>query len=292
MSMASIQTFAAPADGRLDAAMRGAFDRDGYLVLEGFAGADDCAALIGRAAELVAGFDPDGHRSVFSGADQAHARDLYFRESGDKIRFFLEPGACDAEGRLTVDKARALNKIGHALHDLDPLFAAFSRRPRLAGLAGSLGLKQPRLIQSMYLFKQAGIGAEVGWHQDATYLYTEPQSVVGFWLALEDATAENGCLLALAGAHRGPLRQRFRREGGGLVLRDLDRTPWPGGPPAVLEVKRGSLVVLHGLLPHASGPNRSPRSRQAYSLHVIEGTARYPADNWLDRAALPPSGFA
>ena len=59
-----------------------------------------------------------------------------------------------------------------------------------------------------------------------------------------------------------------------------------------LSVAQGTCVVLHGLLPHRSGPNHSPRSRQAYSLHVIDERATYRADNWLQRdPALPLRGF-
>ena len=122
--------------------------------------------------------------------------------SGGDIRFFVEEEAPDQ-----------LNKIGHALHDLDPVFDRFSRQPRLAALARELGLEPPLLLQSMYLFKQPHVGGEVGWHQDATYLHTDPLSVTGFWIALDDADRDNGCLMALPGAHRGPLRQWFRREG-------------------------------------------------------------------------------
>ncbi len=290
--MPSVARFAASADGRLDREMLAAYDRDGFLILEDFVCAADCTALAERAAALVEGFDPALHRTVFSAADQAHASDDYFRRSGEKIAFFLEPGACGPDGRLAVDKARALNKIGHALHDRDAVFAAVSRRPRFAGLAETLGLRQPLLLQSMYLFKQAGIGAEVGWHQDAAFLYTDPISVVGFWLALEDATVRNGCLLALPGAHRGPLRRRFREVGGRLILQEIDATPWPEEPPVALEVRRGALVVLHGLLPHASGANRSARSRHAYALHVIDGATHYPDDNWLRRRTLPLRGFS
>jgi phytanoyl-CoA hydroxylase len=57
-------------------------------------------------------------------------------------------------------------------------------------------------------------------------------------------------------------------------------------------VEKGTLVVLHGLLPHKSGANTSPRSRHAYSLHLIDGTATYPEDNWLRRSPeMPPRGF-
>ena len=150
-----------------------------------------------------------------------------------------------------------MNKIGHALHDLDPVFDRISRQPRIAALARALGLAQPLLLQSMYLFKQPHIGGEVGWHQDATYLHTMPSTVTGLWIALDDADRDNGCLMALPGAHRGPLRQRFHSQDGELVTTTLDAAPWPAVEPVALEARRGTLVVLHGLLPHASAPNRS-----------------------------------
>jgi phytanoyl-CoA hydroxylase len=186
----------------------------------------------------------------------------------------------------------ALNKIGHALHDLDPVFDRISHQPRLAELARALGFRQPLLLQSMYLFKQPHIGGEVGWHQDATYLHTRPSTVMGFWIALDDADRDNGCLMALPGAHRGPLRQRFHRAGEAMVTDTLDPTPWPKTPPVALEAPRGTLVVLHGLLPHASAPNRSGRPRHAYALHLIDGCAEYASDNWLQRPDPPLRGFA
>ena len=261
------------------------YDRDGFLVLERFLSSGDCDALQERAAVLVAAFDPGSNRTVFSARDQAHARARYFQESGSTIRFFFEEQATDEPTGL------ALNKIGHALHDLDPVFDRVSRRPGLADLAKALGFVQPLLLQSMYLFKQPRIGAEVGWHQDATYLHTQPSTVTGFWIALDDADRDNGCLLALAGAHRGPLRERFHRRGTELVTSRLDTTPWPYSEPVALEVPRGSLIVLHGLLPHASGTNRSNRPRHAYALHLIDGEAAYDSDNWLQRPDLPLRGF-
>ena len=261
----------------LSPSQRQAYARDGFLVLEGFVPAAECDALQARAAELVAGFDPGPVRTVFSTADQAHARDDYFRESGGAIRFFFE------------DDSRTLNKIGHALHDLDPVLDRISRASRIEALVDALGVARPLLLQSMYLFKQAHVGGEVDWHQDATFLYTEPPSVVGLWIALDDATIDNGCLLALPGAHRGSLRRRFTRDG---AMRILDDTPWPDVEPVALEAPRGTLVVLHGLLPHASAANRSPRQRHAYSLHIIDGAAHYAEDNWLQRPDLPLRGFA
>ena len=178
------------------------YEQDGFLVLEGFLPAADCDALQARAAALVAGFDAGAQRTVFSTRDQEHARDRYFRESGGDIRFFFEE---EASGQL--------NKIGHALHDLDPVFDRVSRLPEIAALASDLGLAEPLLLQSMYLFKQPRIGGEVGWHQDATYLRTEPPSVTGLWFALDDADRDNGCLMVLPAMHREPLRQWFGYDG-------------------------------------------------------------------------------
>jgi phytanoyl-CoA hydroxylase len=271
---------------------------EGFLVLEGFAPASACDRLRARMEELLAGLDVEGVRTVFSTDDQRHARDGWFLESGDKVRFFFEPGAFDAEGRLRQAKELSINKVGHALHDLDPTFDAFSRDPRVEAVARAIGLEEALLLQSMYIFKQPRIGGEVTCHQDATFLYTDPISVVGFWFALEDATIENGCLWAQPGGHRGPLRQRFEREGGdadGTRFVALDPTPLPAGGSeglVPLETPAGTLVVLHGLLPHWSGPNRSATSRHAYSVHCIEAGARYPAENWLRRGPdLPLRGF-
>ncbi|MGI9488149.1 MAG: phytanoyl-CoA dioxygenase family protein [Geminicoccaceae bacterium] len=272
--------------------LREKFERDGYLIMPGFADGAACDALQERMAELIEAFEPGEVATIFSTTEKTHAQDDYFLTSGDKIRFFFEEEAFDRQGRLLQAKEASINKVGHALHDLDPVFSNFSRTPALAGLVDAIGVRSPLLLQSMYLFKQPRIGGEVICHQDATFLHTEPLSVVGFWFALEDATKENGCLWALPGGHEGPLRSRFVRKGQGTEMLELDPTPLPTEGLVPLEVERGSLVVLHGLLPHWSAPNRSKSSRHAYALHVIDGETTYGSDNWLQRGSdMPLRGF-
>ena len=288
-----LPTFDAPEGGRLTDAMLAAYRNAGVIVLERFVTVDECRALQQRALELVDEFDPDEERTVFSTTHNEQQVDRYFIESGDKIRFFLEPDAFDESGNLRQSREQSLNKMGHAMHDLDPVFARFSHRPELAEIATRIGIRSAGIIQSMYIFKPPRIGGTVVWHQDSTYIYTEPESCVGFWFALEDATVENGCLYFIPGAHTCPLKQRHRRLKDDHLTTDIiDDSPWPDERKVAAEARAGTLVVFDGRAPHYSGPNRSSQSRHAYTLHAIDMTCDYPADNWLQRDdSLPLRGF-
>ncbi|AKU24074.1 phytanoyl-CoA dioxygenase family protein [Massilia sp. NR 4-1] len=267
--------------------------RDGFIVIPNFKAAEEIAALRARAGQIVNDFDPAIAQGIFTTKEQEKKADDYFLASDNTIRCFFEEEAFGPDGALKQAKELSINKIGHAMHDLDPVFRAFSADARLVQLAADVGLAQAQVWQSMYIFKQPGIGGEVRWHQDATYFDTTPISVTTFWFALEDATLDNGCLWAEPGGHRGPLRERFLRHGDKVSVEKLDGTPWPGNATAVpLECKAGSLVCFHGLLPHYSAPNRSPISRHAYTLHVTDANTVYSPHNWIQRdAAFPVRGF-
>jgi phytanoyl-CoA hydroxylase len=276
-------------------AMAAAYSEVGVLVLENLIDPEECDKLRARMAEMIDGFNIEEHRSVFSTTSAAHAQDDYFLESGHRTRFFFEEEAFDSDGNLTKDLPLAINKVGHAMHDLDPVFSDFCRQPQLKAICEGLGQHHPLLLQSMYIFKQPHIGGEVICHQDATYLRTEPETCIGIWIALEDATTDNGCLWGIPGGHKdGRMRSVFRRNenGVGTTTDILDETPYEEDKKIPLEVKKGTVLVFGGLFPHMSMANRSDKSRHAFTLHVIDKAARYPADNWLRRPAyLPLRGF-
>ena len=284
-----VSRFTSNKAGRVTVDALQAWHRDGLLVIEDFASLDQCRQLILAADALIEDFDEEEAAAIFSTTSKQHAASEYFETSGDKIRCFFEEGAFDGKGKLLVSKSRSINKIGHALHDLNPVFERFSYQPRLANLVAQLGISEPQWLQSMLIFMQPTIGGEVTWHQDGSFLYTVPQSVTGFWFALEDASLENGCLWVSPGQHKNGLRSRFRRINGRLQTETLpDALSFDENDGAPLEVSAGTLVVLHGALPHYSATNLSARSRYAYTLHVVSGSAQYPNDNWLQRGADLP----
>ena len=266
------------------------WNNNGYLIIEDFKTHKECDELIYRSKELIEEQDFNNQQSVFDTVSQSHNDDNYFLESGDKIRFFFEEKANLDEENVKTNKQYIVNKIGHALHDLDEKFIAFSKNEQLDQIARAIGFQDPLLLQSMYIFKQPKIGGEVVCHQDSTFLITEPESTVGFWFALEDANKDNGCLQVASGGHKGPLRKLFKRENNQMKMEELSNEPFPETDTFV-EVKKGTLVLLHGRLPHYSCENKSPNSRHAYTIHAIDGKSKYLDYNWLQRPDLKLNGF-
>ncbi|XP_038600461.1 phytanoyl-CoA dioxygenase domain-containing protein 1-like [Tachyglossus aculeatus] len=267
------------------------FQEDGFLVLEGVFSPEECDGLKARIAEIVAGMEVPPHcRTEFTTDREEQLRaegsSEYFLTSGDKIRFFFEKDVFDKEGNFKVPQDKSINKIGHALHAHDPTFKKITHSSPIQEISRSLGFEEPVVVQSMYIFKQPHIGGEVRAHQDSTFLYTEPLGrLLGFWIAVEDATPENSCLFFIPGSHKGGISHRLVRAPPGSVpaIRFTGSEPvYDDSSFIAIPIRKGGLIVFHGEAVHKSELNRSSCSRHAYSFHLMEskGTS-WSQDNWL-----------
>ncbi|XP_037940924.1 phytanoyl-CoA dioxygenase domain-containing protein 1 homolog [Teleopsis dalmanni] len=260
----------------------------GYIILENFLTEDEVAELYkaGRTLCLEA---PKANRKIFSTVkcEDAHSKETYFLESGDKVRYFFEEGALNEDGELLVDPMCALNKVGHALHVEHPTFEKITFSKRVKDICWQLNYNKPAVCQSMYIYKNPGIGGEVIAHQDSWFLHTEPNSAIGFWFALEDCTLQNGCLEFIPGSHKSGVHRRYLRntdkQARQLMMYDRPAPDYPQNNFIPLTVSKGTCVIIHGNVIHKSEPNLSRKSRHAYTFHVIEteNNVKYSEGNWL-----------
>ncbi|KAG0640343.1 hypothetical protein HOY80DRAFT_1009045 [Tuber brumale] len=279
------------------------FKDNGYLVIPGELSPGVVDELKKETASLLNGFPLEGHPMTRFSTGGGGGEDER-KHVGDD--YFLD--AFDSTGTLTKPKSLTINKIGHALHSLSAPFRSMTLSQRNKAIVADLAFHDPRVLQSMIICKQPEIGGAVPLHQDSAFLYTDPPSAVGFWYALEDANAKNGCLSFVPGSHKwAPIKKRFvRRDAGGTGFEELSEGQGDGIKErfgsvtaeagekkdvefVMGEVKSGDLVLIDGNVLHKSERNTSGVSRWIYTFHVIEGERKYDERNWL----LPPEeGFS
>ncbi|XP_046387803.1 phytanoyl-CoA dioxygenase domain-containing protein 1-like [Ischnura elegans] len=275
------------------------FLQDGFVILEDFLNEEEVEELR-KAGEALAENIPDNDIHTFKSGEEKR-KDQYFLDSADKVSYFYETSVTengnldsnmngDAETGKTSAPRNLLNKVGHALHKHHPVFGRVASSTPVREICYRLGLEDPAIAQSMYIYKNPKIGGEVLPHQDASYLYAEPPSaLVGFWIALDDATTKNGCLWFASGSHKSGVHRRFMRTidnttGSNEVHLAYD-SPAPSYPSSIFRpvpVKKGTCIVIHGLVLHKSDANTSNDPRHAFTFHVLDQKgSKYSPSNWL-----------
>ena len=245
----------APPYGTLSEAQAAAFDRDGYVVLpEVFD-----AAIV---AEIVADID----------------------------RFEAEVAAYLAgrtNQRMLIAEAGAITFTTHLVTRSERL-AAFARHPFFTGVCADLVGPDVNLYWDQAVYKKPEKPRRFPWHQDNGYAFVEPQQYLTCWVALTDATADNGCPRVARGRHRdGTLAHTYVDPLGFECFSDDDIAEID-----MAEVGAGGVVVFSSLTPHLTGPNVTGEVRKAYILQyaprgaeVLRGdpagepTERVPADD-------------
>jgi phytanoyl-CoA hydroxylase len=196
-------------------------------------------------------------------AKEALADIAYRRVWNEKVGIQEEPyyraGGCDER----IDDPELRIRKVWMFCQADDRLAALAATPRLRSLLDQLIGADSRLIQDMALLKPPFHGAEKPWHQDTAYFdYTPLGGVIGVWIALDEATVENGCMQVIPGSHLdGPAKHYHMRD---CQLEDgrvrVDRA-------VVVPLKPGGALFFSGLIHHGTPPNVSGDRRRALQFH-------------------------
>lgn len=270
-----VQTFEASSGIDFPSAMMQSYENNGFLIVENFIESSVIGELKDRAYALA----------LEVGEERLPAMhpQLKKRWSLEELEESKHHYCCYFEEPFTqLPSLTRLLKISHALHQIDPVFHEFAYSSRVQNILKALSYVAPQIVLSQLHFKPPHSSSAVELHQDATYITTRPCSTVGLWIALEDATLENGCLCIVPGEHlRGQNQQMIRELSGDLSFKILQDVRWPLENAVNLPVKAGTLIILHGLLPHYSSDNFSSQSRLSLSLHFFDLMTEYSDYNWL-----------
>lgn len=243
--------------------MKDAFLEDGYGVVENLLSPAEVEAAKAALSGFVRTYGNDRERAeLIPGKDGSQYSGARIRKHNSDFFFQLEAGQ---EPR--TDDAEALESQVRkfmCFEDEHPVFREMlGPESPMARIVGELLEDTPLLFQCMALIKPARIGSTKPWHQDNAYFAVSPlEAVCGVWIALDEATVQNGCMHMLRGGHKaGPLLHEHRRDCeihvSRLDLKTLDPVP----------LKPGSALFFSGMVPHQTPPNRSDHRRRALQFH-------------------------
>jgi hypothetical protein len=229
------------------------YDEQGFIVLDDAISPDDLTPI-------VAEIDP-------------------FEETMEQLLQGLEGG------KLFIARSGEITFTTH-LVTRSSMLRDFVGGPLLRDLVADLIGPDVRLYWDQAVYKKPGTEAPFPWHQDNGYAFVEPQQYLTCWIALTDATEDNGCPWVVPGLHRSGTLRHGDSDLGFVCLTDApDAVPVPA--------RAGSIVVFSSLTPHSTGPNRTDGVRKAYIVQyapdgaaVLSGAvdgdappARHPADD-------------
>jgi phytanoyl-CoA hydroxylase len=211
----------------------------GYLSVTAAFTAQETAAAVDGLTDLIMGSRPDFKGISFENGVREILHTLGLEQRQDCVR-----------------KLASFVNFDARLH-------ALAYHPKLISIVRTLIGDEPVLFQDMALLKPPRLGREKPWHQDLSYFNYDPGAkVAGVWIALDEATVENGCMQILSGHHRnGPVLHFKRRD---WQICDTDIL---GKTSVAVPLRPGGLLLFDGLLPHGTPRNASGRRRRALQFH-------------------------
>jgi phytanoyl-CoA hydroxylase len=184
----------------------------------------------------------------------------------------------------------------HQLHRVDPVAERGLLHPRILDVLEALIGPDVLALQTMLFYNPPGTGGQ-GWHQDAYYITTYPDTLIGAWLALEPADEANGCLWVVPGSHCEPIYPPHFTPFGQVhaanafedlhavenvshlddEVNTLTRVVRRYPPPIPVPMEPGDVLFFDGHLLHRSYPNRTAdRWRRAFVCHYCNARSWVP----------------
>lgn len=235
---------------------RSLFEREGYAVVEGVLSSEEIEAAFEEISAIIAGEVPYAER----------------------IFVEIEPAVRRGEQAAPSRELSVRKLMSYVPHS--EVLTRIAEHENIKRLLRELLGEDVKLLQDMALLKPPFIGSRKTWHQDCAYFPIEPPHVVGFWIALDEATTENGCMWVRPRTHREPIPHEKIPEETFVDFGIPKNHPvFSQVEPIAIPLKPGDALVFHGLTAHGTEPNRSARRRRALQLHYMDARCRYTGVN-------------
>lgn len=263
----------------LTPAQRRQFESEGYLAFENVLTEEEVTRARQALSDLVAALARD---------PAAVQKGTLLQRPGARLMVQFEKEYAAGRG-ADLDLAEVELKVRKLMsyHEDDPhLHFLATAQPGIQGIVAALLGPNPILFQDMALVKPPFIGSEKPWHQDNAYFSVTPLTAIcGVWIALDDATVENGCMHVIPGGHRlGALRHHHDRDCE-IVSGRID--PAQAVP---VPLRAGGALFFLGMLPHQTPPNASPARRRALQFHYRSQSSRSVPREEYDRLYAEADG--
>lgn len=213
------------------------YRQQGYFTVEGLFTPDEVVAVRSEITKIVARY-PDGPKGLIEFEPSV--------ESGKNTPDALELGV-----------RKLSNVVRH-----NAFFRKLAFHPKMAAIATVLLGPDVVLLQSIMLLKPPRIGSAKVWHQDNAYFRRDPNHIVGFWVACDDATVENGCMHVIPGSHTQGIVEHsgFKNDYGVLGTPSFEEA-------VAVPLEAGDALMFHGELLHGSPPNKTDARRRSMQYH-------------------------
>lgn len=190
----------------------------------------------------------------------------------------------EVEGLLSLKENTSENEVLdkysaiHFPHKISPTILNYVKHPKIVNLLRGIISPNVKCMQSMLFIKAPGKKGQA-WHQDEYFIPTRDKSLTGAWMAIDDASIENGCLRIIPGSHKDSyIRRRIPYKGEEYADVDTaDLTPYKEESTIPVEVKSGSVVFFNGYLLHSSLKNKTKNNfRRALVNHYMSAESMLP----------------